>query len=392
MDRRPAHISRRRPALRPVGLPALAVPVLAAALSVLAALLPVAVLKAHAALQRTEPAANAVLAEAPPSIDLWFNEPLEANYSKITLRDSAGSRVDAPPAAVDAADPYHLSLQPGDLPEGIYTVVWQVVSAADGHTTSGSFPLSIGATLEVAAITAPVAAVAVDETLPVGAAMVRWFNLLALTLGAGAVAFAVLVWQPAQLGPLPQAERRLRAVMLGGWLLMGIAGLLILWLQVAIATQAALWPPPAPADTAAYVQETRFGSLWLWRVVLWLAMGGLLFVRRSWAAWAALVCAAAILALTSLFSHAGASENPLGPVAADWLHLLMAAVWIGGLAQLAVVAGSLRAALPDPAAAAGNLVARFSNVARLAVLALVVSGAVALWLQAGSIDALLDTV
>lgn len=387
MDRRPTQIKRGWPALRLAWLQVLAI-----ALMALAALLPAAVLKAHAVLQRTEPAANAMLAEAPASIDLWFSEPLEANYSKITLRDGNGDRVDAPPAVVDPADPYHLALQPGALPDGIYTVVWQVVSSADGHTTTGSFPLSVGAAPDPAAITAPVVA-AVEETLPVQAAVVRWFNLLALSLGAGAVAFAVLVWRPAQLGPLPQAERRLRGVMVAGWLLMGIAGLLMLWLQVAVATQADLWPPPALADTQDYVQETRFGSLWLWRTLLWLVMGVLLlFVRRRWSAWAALACAAAILALTSLFSHAGATANPLGPVAADWLHLLMAAVWIGGLAQLAVVAGPLRAALPDPAAAAGNLVARFSNVARVAVLALVVSGAVAIWLQVGSLDALLDTV
>lgn len=360
--------------------------------ALLAALLPATRLEAHAVLQRTEPPANALLSEAPPTIDLWFSEPLEAKYSKITLRDGSGSRIDTAPAVVDAADAYHLSVQSGDLPDGIYTVVWQVVSAADGHTTTGSFPLSIGVTPNPAAITAPVVA-AVEETLPVGAALVRWFNLLALTVGAGAVAFAVLVWRPARLGPLPLAERRLRAVMIGGWLLMGIAGIAMLWLQVTIATQSGLWPPPTLADAAVYVQETRFGSLWLWRMLLWLAMGVLLlFVRRDWATWVTLACSAAILALTSLFSHAGAAENPLGPVAADWLHLLTASVWIGGLAQLAVVAGPLRAALPDPAAAAGNLVARFSNVARVAVLALVLSGAVAIWLQAGSLDALLETM
>jgi copper transport protein len=387
MHQRPAPDYLRWSALRTVVLPALVVAILA-----LTTALSYAGLQAHAVLQRTEPPANAVLPDPPATIELWFSEPLESNYSKISLRDGSGALVTTPPAIVDAADPYHLLLEPGDLADGIYTVVWQVVSSADGHTTTGSFPFSIGVAPEPAAISAPVVA-AVEERVPQTAAFVRWFNLLALTLGAGAVAFAVLVWRPAALGPLPAAERRIRGVMIAGWVLMGIASVLMLWLQIAIATQADFWLPPALDVVTDYVVETRFGSLWLWRTLLWLLMGVLLlFVRRTWAAWAALLCAVAILALTSMFSHAGAAENPIGPVFADWLHLLMAAVWIGGLAQLAVVVGSVRAGVPNPAAATGQLVARFSNVARITVLVLVISGVVALWLQVGSLDALLDTV
>jgi copper transport protein len=355
-------------------------------------LLPLAAVQAHAVLQRSDPPANATLTESPRVIALWFSEPVEPKYSSVTLRDSEGNLVVTAPSVVPAGDPYQLSLQPGELADGLYTVVWHAVSVVDGHSTAGSFPFVVG-TVAVAAVPAATAASAAgDEQLPQAAAIVRWFNLLALTLGAGAAAFAVLVWRPARLGPLPRAERRLDVVIWTGWLLMGMAGVLMLWLQIAVATQSVLWPPPQLAAAADYAAHTRYGGLWLARTGLWLLMGVLLlFVHWRWAAWAVVGCAAAILALTSMFSHAGALRDATGAIAADWLHLVAAAVWIGGLVQLAVVAGPLRGAWPEPGAAAGRLVARFSNVARVAVAALIISGAVALWLQVGSLDALLDT-
>ncbi len=48
---------------------------------------------AHALLVRSQPAANAELTAAPPSVEMWFSEPLESRFSHARLIDSAGEDV-----------------------------------------------------------------------------------------------------------------------------------------------------------------------------------------------------------------------------------------------------------------------------------------------------------
>src|SRR5260221_8725906 len=88
---------------------------------------------AHATLVRSEPLANSVLAAAPAEIRLWFSENIEPKFSAFVLLDSNGKTVNTPVSQPDPADALELFMQPGALPNGLYTVVWHTVSAADGH-------------------------------------------------------------------------------------------------------------------------------------------------------------------------------------------------------------------------------------------------------------------
>ena len=166
----------------------------------------------------------------------------------------------------------------------------------------------------------------------------------------------------------------------------------------------------APARCGALgdvLAHTRFGTLWLARLTLWILLGVLLALAwhwpgqragyRAWALWAALATAAVLTAFTSLFSHAQAATDIVAGAAtgaatgADWLHLLMTAIWLGGLIQLAAVLPVLSRE-SQATGAVDRLIARFSNVPRVAVAVIVVTGLYAAWLQVGSLDALLATL
>ena len=89
---------------------------------------------AHALLVRSEPEANAELTSSPPSVEMWFSEPLEDRFSHARLIDSLGEDVaGADSSLVDVSDPSHLSLPLSTLQPGIYTVVWTTLSSVDGH-------------------------------------------------------------------------------------------------------------------------------------------------------------------------------------------------------------------------------------------------------------------
>ncbi|MFN8452369.1 MAG: copper resistance protein CopC [Anaerolineae bacterium] len=87
---------------------------------------------------------------------------------------------------------------PGDLPDGVYTVSWRAISAADGHSTRGSYAFSVGAVSLALAQAAPD-----TETILLPSAPVRWLNLLSMALAVGSVSFAVCAWCA------PPQERRM---------------------------------------------------------------------------------------------------------------------------------------------------------------------------------------
>jgi copper transport protein len=102
-------------------------------------------------------------------------------------------------------------------------------------------------------------------------------------------------------------------------------------------------------------------------VVVWRARG-----ETGWAG--ALMCG--LLLLTqSANSHSAAEAGGL-PVLADWLHLTFAAIWLGGVGQLALIDAPLSLRSGDSAARSdfGALIRRFSPWAMFCVLGLALTG------------------
>ncbi|MBI1256150.1 MAG: hypothetical protein GC204_01645 [Chloroflexi bacterium] len=327
---------------------------------------------AHANLLRSDPTPNTALDSAPQTISLWFSEAVEPDFSRITLLDSKGNAVNTPSSLVDPNDAKHMTLAPGALADGVYTVSWRAISAADGHATSGSFAFAVGQVTGLAALAAPD-----NETIPPFSAPVRWFDLLALALVVGSVAFAVCVTCP------PDHEQRMRRLMIVGWLLAGLAALVLLLYQAAQAANGSLLDALAAVPTI--LTATRFGVLWLLRLVVWMVLGMALRRRRYGIA---LVAGGTLLLVHALYSHASATYDLLPAVASDWLHLAATALWVGGIAQFI----NLLLPLPSTPQELVPLVRRFSNYARLCVVLVIVTGLYSAWLEVGSVAALVDSL
>jgi copper transport protein len=345
---------------------------------------------AHANLSRSEPPANAVLAQPPDEIRLWFTEPLEPEFSSIVLRDADGISLELPPSQVDPADAFQMFLLPGDLPDGLYTVAWRALSAADGHPSQGSFPITIGAAL---ADSGAVSAQEV-ETIPADRAIIRWANLLSLALAVGSLGFKLLVWNPAVPESHAVIEGRMNWLVWAGWLLVGVTGVLMLYLQISVATGEPLMSGVTPSILNRVIADTRYGHLWLIRMALWLGMGGALLFARSdrWFYVVALALGLAVLMTNSLFSHASSAQDSAASIGADYLHLVATALWVGGLMQFVNVIGLVRRAYTDSTIVLARLVAYFTNFARASVVILIITGLYAAWLQVGSIEGLVTTL
>src|ERR1700744_2583916 len=138
---------------------------------------------AHASLVSAEPADGSVLATAPKTVQLRFNEPVTP--AVINLIDAAGK---TRKVVVSAIDQTVTLMLPDDLPRGTQVVSYRIISA-DGHPVGGSLLFSIGAATTAAAVPAGDSAVAVLIWLT------RIGVYLGLFAGVGGAFFAAWIGQ-----------------------------------------------------------------------------------------------------------------------------------------------------------------------------------------------------
>ncbi len=353
---------------------------------------------AHAELVRAVPEPNAALDRSPALIELYFSEAVEASFSTITVFDESGDQVDNGDSLLDPTDPTRLTVTVRTLPDGVYTVVWQVLSTVDGHVTSGAFPFAVGKVDATVLAAAEQASQQVKVSL--GEVAARWLLYLSATALTGGTLFMLAVWQPAYrvvkqatgrewVDPTPW--RRLAKLALVGLIVANILGLFAQAGKAAGVDLAAPWGEAM----GGVLFRTRYGALWVARLALAIALVGLAAItRKRLHRWITLGLSLGVLLTISLGSHAAAEPRPLWPVLLDWVHLVAASVWVGGLLHFAVGLWSLR----RPIAGQGpytrfvaQLLPRFSTLAIMSVGALTLTGLYASLARVGSLDALTST-
>jgi copper transport protein len=307
-------------------------------------------LGAHGGLQRADPAPGAALGASPKVVRLFLTEPPEVSLSDIAVVDLKGTAYQAgrPQAVTD--DPLSLIVPLRRLERGVYIVNWRVVSAVDGHTTSGSYAFGIGVVPMIAATSSP--AMLAPTPLEIGA---RWLLLAGLIVLMGSTVAAVARLGGAHDLPLAAA----------GWLVTMIGLALFAVAQMRSAGMA----PSALSSLA-------IGRALIWRAVAIMAAGIALLVARLYpahrrkAAGVAAIALAVAIAVHAAAGHAASStEWRLAVrVLAQWAHVVAIGVWLGGL--LALVAG-IRG---GPSETKTIAIRRFSRVAAFALAIAVATG------------------
>jgi copper transport protein len=313
--------------------------------------------RAHALLQRADPAQDARLPESPKAITLSFTEPPEPALSAIQVLDRTGSEVQKGSATVSSTDPGVLEVQVPELQEGVYTVVWRVVSRVDGHPTGGTFAFGVRASPFLVQTRPMDAHALAPEPSPLEMAG-RWglFVGLGFLLGAawvGALAFR----RPPDAIPRSALIAALVAAV-------GLTGL-------------ALAQRGAAGVSLGDLAATEIGRALLWRTVGLVVAGGfvLMALRRGrWRGPALLgagIATAAVMFVHVEAGHASAAGTlRWGQVAAQWVHVAAVGIWLGGLGAL------LLGVRGEPAEAKTAAVRRFSAVAAFALAAVAVTGVV----------------
>jgi copper transport protein len=328
---------------------------------------------AHAELVETDPAEGAVVETAPETVTLTFNEPVRLTSQEIAVYDAGGDPVASTAGATGTEVTVGLTDAAG-LEDGTYVVSWNVLSG-DGHPISGALTFSVGApSADVAAPPEPESSSAVVTVLR---DVVTVASLLGLLVAAGLALFTALVLPRSWAGTdVRRRLRRLLTVAAG----VGAAGAV---LQVPIASVYGqgleLGDLLAAFDPGLVTNELVSAAL----VLVGLAVA----VRSSSDAapdrttgWLLVAGAGLALAGPSLVGHTRAFAPAPLLVAADVLHVVAGAVWLGGLVGLVL---SLRA-LAGREVLAAQALARFSTIAGGVLLAVAVAGTFLGWRILGS--------
>ncbi len=235
---------------------------------------------------------------------------------------------------------------------------------------------------------------------------VRAIHFAATISVAGSVFFLAFVGEPAfrvadENGPIPALVRshlkRIAWVSLAIVVASDVAWLILQAERMSELSLAAVF---SEGIVWSVLWETDFGSGWMARLVFIALFAGLLFrfdstVRiKSWKNVSVLLVGASVVGALAFVGHAAAGSGIEGAIhlAADILHLVGAAAWIGALVPLAIVLHAARGGRDASSIKiAREATLRFSTLGIASVGTLVATGIINTWVLAGSVPALVGT-
>jgi copper transport protein len=357
---------------------------------------------AHAFVVKTDPPDNAVLDNAPSQVRLWFNEQIIFERTEVSLVDNSGQSrpvkisglLEGPAVGLDDQALLVVDLPP--LQPNVYNFSWRTVSSDDLHTTGGSLVFGVQQ--------APAAVHQSDQSPApsIAEVLLRWLSLAGFSALIGALAFSWLLG-PQSPGQPAAAWDRLRRRLLH-LALLGI-GLDLLGSLILLAVQHLAAPNQGGSPLVALVQilfQTRFGLLWLASMLVLTGLAGLVAYllrrlnKKDLTSGPLIIATSGVslLCLPMALSSHPVTEFGVTAVrlAADALHFLAAAMWIGGLLVLVFAIVPLLRRSGVEREIAFSLLRRFGGLAAASVAVLAVTGLYLTGQLVSSLDALLLTI
>ncbi len=330
---------------------------------------------AHTKLKDSDPAQGEVVDRPLKSIELTFSTDVSATLQKVQVVDPKGVDI-AATVTVDGSD---VVVSVGAERRGVHEVRWRSVGS-DGHAINGSYSFEItkrGVTVAPGKSRNRPADVAqsypIDLLTGIGT-VTRAFFYVSLLILVGGTIFSTFIapgWRPLYF-------RR-------SALILAVSAFSNFCINLALAGEYSIWGVLNPWNFVPYIL-TPVG-----RVSVGAMLGGIVLLRLyprmkeamrrrdSSVRFRFAMLAIALGILPAFGGHAWVSQIQALRIPADMIHLLAASIWIGGIVQIWHLSN------PDLAGHDGvyPAVKRFSDLAFVSVIAIVVTGAVAALLEIG---------
>ena len=281
----------------------------------------------HPFTEETIPSFTSNASVGTTEVIVFFSEPVDINFSELKVFDNNGNQIDNRDTSYYENELALIVTTP-PLEDGVYTTSTKVLSKVDGHLVPDAFLFAVGnAVINTPLDERPTELIYWHE------AGARFPGLVGQTIVLGAVIASLIIWGTQNKQLIKEELEKIENVHHGKFMSVTGIGLILVFisdiLMIAIQT---IRLETSPVD----VIQTYFGTIWLARMIITIILLGIWFgmdKRRSLSRKnqiPMLVVSLMLIATTSMIGHGAASEETAALVL-DYIHNLVAAVWIGGI-------------------------------------------------------------
>ena len=355
----------------------------------------------HAFVTDSNPSQSQSVSASPKQIDVFFSEPVDLRYSSLKVLDSTGRQVDLGQVHYKGSDESSMEVSVPVLGDGSYTVSTNVLSQIDGHVTDNAFVFGV----RQAILPVNVTSTASSSTLYLPEAISRFPTLLAQVMIVGAAFANLWIWRPlanisALTGSLTQVRKNVSKNLAIYYV---IASIILISSNFAILYFQAISINASVID----VLGTKFGNVLVERsMISFILFGVSLYEFRQFRkneshtyskleSFGILIIGMILLATTSLIGH-GASSQQVVPIIIDFVHNVIASIWIGGTFYLAfIMIPKIRASRVDwyyKLSTLSIMIPRYSSLVVTLLGILVITGPFLLYILEDNLTLVIDSL
>ncbi|MHA7648178.1 copper resistance CopC/CopD family protein [Nitrosopumilus sp. S4] len=323
---------------------------------------------------------------------VFFSEPVEIEFSTLKVIDSDGNQIDNKDTKYYQGEESLIVTTP-PLQDGVYTVTSKVLSKVDGHLVPNAFLFAVG---DVVISSDLLGKESPTELIFLPEAGARYPGLVGQTIVLGAVIASLLIWGTQNKQLIREEINKIESFHHGKFMSITGIGLILVFISdiLMIAVQT-IRIESSPLDAI----QTTFGNTWLIRMILTIILLGIWFIldrkkilsKRNQIPM--LVGTLALISTSSLIGH-GAASGENAALVLDYLHNLVAGIWIGGIMYFVFILLPTFSQLKEKNREKMSLVLipRFSIAFIIAVGVVIITGPTLLWFLESDVGVITESV
>ncbi len=347
---------------------------------------------AHPFTEETNPSSAVNAPVGINEVTVIYSEPIELDFSSLKVFDSNGDQIDNKDSQYYLGEESLIVTTP-PLESGAYTVTSKVLSKVDGHLVDDAFIFGVGDVKIDIPTDKPKS---IYDILFFPEAGARFPGLVGQTIILGSVIASMLIWGTQNKGLIRKEIDKVNSFHHGKFMTLTGVGLMTVFASnIAMLAVQTLRLETSALDAI----QTTFGTSWLIRMIITIILLGIWFwmdrkkqiTKKNQIPM--LLLSLALIGTTTIIGH-GAASGEIAAVALDYVHNLVAAVWIGGIIYfvftLLPTFSKLDASIREKMSLV--MIPRFSIAFIIAIGVVIITGPTLMWLLESDVGLITQSI
>lgn len=347
---------------------------------------------AHPFTEETNPSPTENAPVGTTKITVFYSEPVELDFSYLKVLDSNGNQIDNKDSKYFQGEKSLIVTTP-PLEDGIYTVTSKVLSKIDGHLVDDAFIFGVG-NVKVKPPSDHEKSIYDIVFFPEAAS--RFPGLVGQTMVLGAAIASLFVWGTQNKTLIKKEIEKIDSFHHSKFMTFTGIGLMLVFAS----NIAMLAIQSFRLETSAFdAIQTTFGTSWIIRMTLTVILLGVWFwmdrkkktTKKNQIPM--LVVSLLLIGTSSMIGH-GAASGGMAAFTLDYIHNLVAAIWIGGIIYFAFILLPTFSKLDKTITEKMSLVMipRFSIVFVIAVGIVIITGPTLMWFLESDVGLITESI